>query len=664
MDPRFSELFRAQPNTHQDGCPVYISVGTLFRDNYSGRVMAQIVLGNLSIRSVCACTVEIRTFAVNGQPLETVSYQYLDLRAAPGSLFGGAVSIALPNPNTRRIHILLREVVLEPFQVWHSTDDLVQFLPQPARLESLLQNQRYIQYYSSLVGKPCMFIPRREQGLFLCTCGQMGMASDGPCRRCGSTFEALTEALDVDGIQAAVHEQLRQEEEARIAAAQAAEAERLAREKEEAERLAALKAKKKKTRKRVLTVVAILVILAALAGLTVGVIIPGVQNSNAYNAAAALRDEGSYTQAEEAFLALGDYKDAGTQALECRYLLAQSHLDKGEFVAAVEIWSSLADYSDSPQRLEEALNRRHEQDYQAAVKLMEEGAFMDAAAAFAKLGDFRDAQQMRTACMEMQKEADYTAAMEAAAAGDYLTAMILLEDLGNYEDAAFQYASAAYMHASVLFDNGEFQDAARYFTEAGDLEDAPQRRQESSYQYACTLLAEGKYSSAIVEFNGCGGYADSTRKLLEAKFGYVNENLDPENETTYAYLQELIAANYYGAQKVYNDLYAWKVTIVAYNSNPYDSTTNQSSLSKYQYMCVHFEVSGGEPGGSENIRTVITLPNGYTGTVHHPGSTAGMTLCTYGWYDNPSYGAAGTLYFYAYDEAGRLLASGSVRVTN
>lgn len=663
MDPRFSEVFRTQPNIHQDGCPVYISTGTIFRDNYSGRVMAQIVLGNLSVRSVSACTVEIRTFAVNGQPLETVAYQYMDLRVPQGSFFGGGVTIALPNPNARRIQILVREAVLEPFQVWQATEDTLYPLPQPTRLDTLLPDLRLIQHYANLVGKPCMFVPQQEQGLFLCTCGQIGLAADGPCRRCGSTFEALRDALDVDAIREAVNEQLRQEEEARLAAIQAAEEERLAREKEEAERLAALKEKKKKTRKRVLTITAILVILLALAGLTVGVIIPGVQNSNAYNAAAALRDEGSYTEAEEAFLALGDYQDAATQALECRYLLAQSHLDKGEFVAAVEIWSSLADYSDSPQRLEEALNMWHEQDYQAAMALKEAGAYIAAADAFGALGDFRDAREQQSDCLALQKEADYSAAMDAMSTGDYLTAMDIFSDLGNYSDAAFQYISAAYLHASTLFDNGEFGDAAEYFGEAGDLEDAPQRMQEATYQYGCALLAEGNYTQAIVEFTKCSGYSDTVRKLLEAKFGYAKEHQDPENETTYQYLMELREAGYYGAQELYNELYAWKVTIVAYNSSPYDSTTSQDVLSKYQYMCVHFEVSGGEPGSSENIRTVITLPNGYSGTVYHSGAQAGNILCTYGWYDNPSYGATGTLYFYAYDEAGRLLASGSVRVT-
>ena len=59
-----------------------------------------------------------------------------------------------------------------------------------------------------------------------------------------------------------------------------------------------------------------------------------------------------------------------------------------------------------------------------------------------------------------------------------------------------------------------------------------------------------------------------------------------------------------------------------------------------------------------------THHNGYSGTVYHPGAKDGDILCTYGWYDTPAYAPAGTLYFQAYDEAGNLLVSASVRVTS
>lgn len=664
MDPRFTELFHTPPNIHQNGCPVYISTSILFRDNYSSQALAQIIMGNLSTRNVVACTVEVRSFAVNGQALDTVSYQYMDLRVPQGSLFGNTISIALPNPNTRRIQVYIREVVLDPFRVWNSEDDTLQPLPQPERLESLLPDPRHMQHYAGLVGKPCTFVPRQEQGLFLCTCGQTGVAEDGPCRRCGSTYELLHDALDVEAIHAAVNEQLRLEEEARIAAFEAAEAERLAREQEEAERLAAKKARNKRIRKRLLTAVAILVVIAALAGVTVGVILPAVERSNAYKAAAELCDTGSYVEAEAGFLALEDYKDAPERAMECRYLQAEEYLQNGDYQAAIDIWNGLAGYSDSADRAEDALLQWKDGDYQAAMALKDSGSYTAAANAFGLLGDFKDAQEQQALCLALQQELDYAAALDAAAAGDYLGAMAYFRQLGDYQDAVYQYACAAYLHASALFDNGEYKNAVTYFEEAGDFEDAAQRRIESIYQYGCALLAEEQYSAAIVEFGKCSDHSDAAKKLLDAKFGYVNAHLDATNTTTYTYLKELVDANYSGAKKVFSDLYAWKVTIIAFNNNPYDNTSSQDSLSKYQQMCVHYKVTGGEPGATQTIRTVITLPNGNTGTVYQNNAKAGESYCTYGWYDTPAYGATGTLYFWAYDEAGNLIGSGTVRVTN
>lgn len=664
MDPRFAELFRVSPNTHHNGCPVVLSTGVLFRDNYNGQMLAQVVLGNLSKGNVVACKIEIRTFAVNGQALDTVTYQYMDMRIAPNGFFGGNISIALPNPNTRRIHVVVREVVLDPFKVWTCEDEVQYPMPQPARIDTVLPNQRHQHYYSSIIGKPAMNAPREDQGLFLCTCGQVNMADEGPCRRCGSTFEMLEQALNPEKIAAAVAELIRKEEEARLAAEKAAEEARIQREKEAAEKLALKKARQKKARKVIATVAAILVAVVLLAGLTVKVIIPAVETSNTYKSAVSMMAEGRYEEAESTFLALGDYKDASTQALECRYQLAQQLLENGDYAAAIDTWNQISGYADSSGRAEEALFMWKEQDYLNALALKESGAYKEAAGEFARLEDYKDSAEQQSQCLQLQQEVDYHAAVEALAAGNYMEAMAIFADLGGYMDAAEQFANAAYRQAVVLFEGKDYQNAATYFQKAGQFEDAPQRYLEATYQYGCKQLADKKYAAAITTFAKCEGYSDTARKVMDAKYGYCQEHKDASNKTTYNYLKELVSAYYYGAQALYNEIFGWKVEIVAFNNNPYNYTSNQTSLSKYQNMCVHFKVTGGEPGATQNIRTVITLPSGYSGTVYHPGAKDGDILCTYGWYDTPAYAPAGTLYFQAYDEAGNLLVSASVRVTN
>lgn len=663
MDQRFTELFRISPNTHQNGSPVILSSGVLFRDNYNGKVLAQMVLGNLSKGTVVACKIEIRTYAVNGQSLDTVSHQYMDMRVAPNGVFGGNLSITLPDPSTRRIHVVVKEVVLDPFKVWTCEDELQYPMPQPVRIDAVLPDPRHQQYYSGIIGKSAVYAPQQDQGLFLCTCGQLNMAEEGPCRRCGSTFEMLSEALNPEKIEAGVAEMIRQEEEARIAAEKAAEEARIQREKEAAEKLALKKARRKKVRKVILTVAAILVAMVLLAGLTVKVIIPAVEESNAYKSAVTMMSEGRYEDAETLFLSLDDYKDASTQALECRYQLAQQQFENGDYAAAIDTWNQISGYADSLERADEALIQWKEQDYRNALALKESGNYEEAAREFARLDGYKDSAEQQTQCLQLQREMDYNAALEAIAAGKFMDAMALFADLEDYLDAAEQFANAAYRQAMEFLNTKDFQNAASYFQKAGQFEDAPKRYLDALYQYGCKQLADKKYAAAITTFEKCEGYGDTSRKVMDAKYGYCQENKDATNTTTYNYLKELVASNYYGAQALYREVFGWKIEIVAFNNNPYDSVSNQTSLSKYQNMCVHFRVSGGEPGATQNIRTVITLPSGYSGTVYHTGAKDGDVLCTYGWYDTPAYAPAGTLYFSAYDEAGNLLVSTSVRVT-
>jgi hypothetical protein len=135
------------------------------------------------------------------------------------------------------------------------------------------------------------------------------------------------------------------------------------------------------------------------------------------------------------------------------------------------------------------------------------------------------------------------------------------------------------------------------------------------------------------------------------------------NSTTQTYLKTLIAENYPGAQKLYGELYAWKVEIIAYNNSPY-STTSQSTISKYGPMCIHFRVTGGEPGATIDLVGNLTAPNGQSGNVYFNRCSDGDTLYATFEYYQPAYGATGTLSLRIYDSDGRLMTSGSVRVTN
>ena len=668
MEARYQELFRLPENMHQEGCPVFLEAGALLRDNVNGKVLAQLKLKNLSIRNIVSCTVEIRASAVNGDALEGVTFQYQDLSVAGEGNFGAKTPIFLPDTNTRRLEVIIREVVQEPFRVWTATSDAVSPLPVATRLNNLLGDEQHIERYEIRVGAPCEFIPEQKQGLFLCTCGRVNLIDDGNCAGCGRTFEELSQALDPDAIHAEVLELLRIEEEERLEAERAAEQDRL--EKEQAAAAAAearrirKEAARKKTAKIAKIVIPTVLAVVLVFVLATYVIIPAVQNSNAYKAATAMQEQGAYLDAEAAFRNLGDYKDSAQQASQSRYLYAQSlYLDKS-YEKAIAEWEKLGGYSDSAQRAADALTEWKEADYQEALALKEAGEYKVAAEAFAVLGDYKDSMEQQGNCVELQNDVDYTAAADALAAGEYQTAMDGFQKLGGYRDAQEQYLASAYACAEDLYQNKKYKEAVEYFEIAKNYQDAAERKTDSVYQYACALCENKDYAAAITQFQKCISYKDAKEKTLDAKFGFVKAKMDAKDQTSYNYMKELVAANYKGAKKLFNELYAWKVEVVAFNNDPNNSTVSLSSLSKYQYMCVHFKLTGGEPGAKVNIRTTLTLPNGQSGSIPHAGVTSGYIGCSYGWYNEPAYGSTGTLTFRAYDENNKLICTATVRVTN
>lgn len=422
--------------------------------------------------------------------------------------------------------------------------------------------------------------------------------------------------------------------------------------------------RKRKVRKALLVAIPILILTIVLAVLTPTVILPEIHRAQAYDAAEEMLAAGMHDDASAAFSALGDYRDSRIMALEARYQKAEYLASLENYEEAIAIWLELGSYSDSAARADQAVFDWKDDDYQAARRLMEEGQFLAAADAFAALGDYMDSISLVEECKLLQKDADYQSADAALAAGDYAAAIEQFKALGTYADAQERFRSASYEYGCLLLEEGKYEQAIRRLNDASGYEDAGEKKNQAYYLYGCALLKDGKYDAAITQLGKCGDYKDAADQILKAKYGYVQANMSRTNSTTQAYLKTLISENYSGAQKLYNELYAWKVEIIAYNNSPYNSTTTQSTISKYGTMCIHFKITGGEPGASIDLVGNLTAPNGQNGNIYFNGCKDGDTQCAYFEYYQPAYGATGTMTLRIYDSEGNLMATGSVRVTN
>lgn len=97
------------------------------------------------------------------------------------------------------------------------------------------------------------------------------------------------------------------------------------------------------------------------------VIIP----SGKYRDAIALMEEGSYTEAEEAFTALGDFKDSPTKVSECQYSEATQLMETGNYLDAKAAFVTLGDFQDSAAKVEECNTNLEQMAENARAKVTE-----------------------------------------------------------------------------------------------------------------------------------------------------------------------------------------------------------------------------------------------------------------------------------------------------
>ncbi len=191
--------------------------------------------------------------------------------------------------------------------------------------------------------------------------------------------------------------------------------------------------KPKKKKKHIGLIVFIVAILAVLAFLGCKYV-PGMISESKYKAAATLLEDKKFSDAEQAFLALGEYKDSHDKALECKYMRADALQQEDEYSAAAEIFASLGEYKD-------AVTRVLSCKYETAVKTLNDGNFDDAARLFEEIKDYGNSA-------DMIKECSYKKALSLTENKKYTDAVEILSSLKDYSDAPEKLNEAKYLYVT------------------------------------------------------------------------------------------------------------------------------------------------------------------------------------------------------------------------
>lgn len=293
MSERYQKLFALPENLYAVGSPVAIAAGALLKDTQTGKVLAQVKLRNIGKKTIKAATVSVEPLDTVGNPLgESVTYQYLDLHADRDADFGQKTPIALPDAATRSFSVSVAQVIFTDNSIWNTVSGEWKPLSRPKPLDAMGDNELAKQFRIEY-GGGCENLLLEQRALWHCVCGGVNRQEETNCHKCSKALAEL-QAIDMEDLRKKKDERVTKEKAA-------AEAARL-KAKQEAE-IAAAKAKK------IGKIAAIFALVVAVTVFVVGM----VGKNRDYNHAMELLEKEQFTEAAQAFAALGNYKDSAAK---------------------------------------------------------------------------------------------------------------------------------------------------------------------------------------------------------------------------------------------------------------------------------------------------------------------------------------------------------------
>ena len=332
---RYERVFTLPEHLHSQGFPFEVEAGALLVDTLDGKKLAQLKMASHADKVVSSVEVVIQPLDEYGAPVGSdASHIYTEVGAKRGDSFGQRESIPLEVANVNSYRICTATITYaDGTSASNETEEWVP-LPEQEPLRATISDEELLRQYQLEYGDGCFYKAQRLGDLWRCVCGATNRSDEESCHKCG---QRLDRVISIDQ-QTLESDKAKRLEEARRQEEQRAEEERKAREAAEKASAAA--------KKRLTIIAAVIVVAVAVFAVVKGVIIPEQQRAAAYREAESLFESGNYESATEAFVALGDYKDASEKATSARTSNALALIDAGEYSKALDVMKDLADAPD------------------------------------------------------------------------------------------------------------------------------------------------------------------------------------------------------------------------------------------------------------------------------------------------------------------------------
>lgn len=300
--------------------------------------------------------------------------------------------------------------------------------------------------------------------------------------------------------------------------------------------------------------------------------------------------------------------------------------------------------------------------YAKAAEAMKAEDYTQAKDLLTKISDYNDASSLIEEC---ERGITYQEGQDLLQKEDYKGAIDKFSSITSYKQSSKYLVSARSGYTKQLFNQKDYDAAYEQLSHLDSTVYTDEDLKKIIYSYAKSIMNGSDYEKALDIFTNLGDYLDSADLLMQTKFNYVSKHQDSQDQTTYSYITELIDAGYKDAKSLYNEIYAWKVSFVCLNTSPDDTTTNLSSVSKYDTFYVHFKLTGGPPGESTTWTFTSYWPDGGTISKESDGEWySDSDIWVNGsYFKNPQVGATGTATVIIYID-GKEMCRKSFTLTN
>lgn len=320
MAERFERLFSFPNGLFAHSAPVVVSAGALLKDQQSGAILVQIKFQSISPKIIKAVKVSLSAADVTGKQFTGVEdYQYLDMKIACGSEFGGDKAIIMPNYNTRAFSISTLTVVFVDDTFWECVGNSLFALPERIALSSKCSAD-IIEQYKLATTTQALYEPHEYGEVWLCTCGCIN--SDTVCTRCRTAKTSEFGAYDIHTLTQAHNAHVEQT--------------RIAKEHQEQQE----KPRKQKS-KRIKIVIFSVIALAIFALIAFNVIADHIIPESKYQQALECFDNGNYAEGRNLLIDMDrNYKDS--QSLILKYSSKGDTVKMGTYAGEPIEWIVLA----------------------------------------------------------------------------------------------------------------------------------------------------------------------------------------------------------------------------------------------------------------------------------------------------------------------------------